>query len=121
MIRLAPMPMALVMSPENLIPPSAIIGMSYFTATSGAVVDGGHLRYPDPGDDSGGADRSRAHADLDAVGPGPDQVFGAFGGGDVAGDDLQIGEGTLDLAQGVEDVLGVAVGGIETDDVNSGL
>src|SRR5207302_6675116 len=46
------------------------------------------LRHPGAGDDPRGADRPWTHADLDAVGARRDQLVGAFGGGDVTGDDL---------------------------------
>ena len=69
----APAASALVMSPENLMPPSAITGTPARAAGRDRVGDGGELRHADAGDDARGADRRRAHADLDAVGAGLDQ------------------------------------------------
>src|SRR5438270_2694157 len=43
-----------------------------------AVVDGGHLRNPDAGDDARGANRAAADADLHRVGARVDQRFGCF-------------------------------------------
>ena len=53
--------------------------------------DGRQLRHADAGDDARGADRAGADADLDAIGAGIDQRLGAVGGGDIAGDDLDVG------------------------------
>ena len=84
----APAAMALVMSPEWRMPPSAMTGMPAGLAALAGVEDGGDLRHADAGDDAGGADGAGTDADLDGVGAGVDEVAGAFGGGDVAGDDV---------------------------------
>ena len=66
------------------------------------IHDRGQLRHADAGDDARGADRARADADLDRVGAGIDQRLRAFGGRDIAGDDLHgIGE-LLDAVDGFE-------------------
>ncbi len=85
------------------------------------VHDGGELRHADAGDDPRGADRARPDADLDGVGAGIDQRLGAFGGGDIAGDDLhRIGE-PLDPPHRVEHAARMAVGGIDDHEVDAGL
>ncbi len=87
----------------------------------GTVVDGGHLRHPDSGDDPGGADRARPDPDLDAVGAGLDQVLRALGGCDVAGNDLQGGKGIAQAAHRIENIFGMTMGRIEHDDIHPGL
>ncbi len=87
----------------------------------GAVVDRGHLRDAHAGDDAGGADGAGADPHLDAIGARFDQRLGSLGGGHVAGDDLQLREGVLDADQGVDDVSGMAVRGIEHHHVDPDL
>src|SRR5207248_9907473 len=82
--------------------------------------DGGDLGDADAGDDARGADGAGADADLDSVGAGVDQVLGALGGGDVSGDHLDV-VGFLDAADGLDDVFGVAVRGVDDDDVDVSL
>src|SRR5438034_5580909 len=53
-----------------------------------AVIDRGDLRHARARDDTRGADRARAHADLHAVGARGDELLRALGCGDVATDDL---------------------------------
>ena len=102
-------------------PPSAITGTPRLRQASTHVEDGGELRHADAGDDAGGADRARADADLDRVGAGIDQRLGAVGGGDVAGDDLgRVGE-PADLADRVEDARGMAVRGVDHEDIDAGI
>ena len=78
------------------------------------------LGHADAGDDAGRADRARPDADLDRVGPGVGQGAGAVGGGDVAGDDVDVVL-ALDPADGLDHVLAVAVGGVDDEDVDIGL
>jgi len=73
----------------------------------------------DAGDDARGADRTGADADLDRIGAGGDEIGGAIAGGDVAGDDVDV-VGGFDRAHGVDDVLRMAVGGIDDDDIDAG-
>jgi hypothetical protein len=91
---LAPAAMALVTSPEYLMPPSAMMGMP---RSGGAVGlgDGGDLGHAGAGDHARGADGAGADADLDGVGAGVDEGHGAFVGGDVAGEEVDVGEGFL--------------------------
>ena len=83
----APAAIALARSPEYLMPPSAMTGMSAFARFVRSLHDRGELRHADAGDDARRADRAGADADLDRVGAGVDQRLGRLGGGDVAGDD----------------------------------
>src|SRR6185436_13772712 len=65
---------------------------------AGDVGDRGDLRHADARDDAGGADRSGADADLDAVRARRDQVLRRLGGRDVAGDDRLGNAALLELA-----------------------
>ena len=67
MTTLAPAAIAFVMSPEYLIPPSAMMGISYLSA-SGAIKNGGNLRHSDAGHYTGGTNGTGTYALLDAVG-----------------------------------------------------
>ena len=51
-----------------------------------------HLRHAEAGRDARRAAAAGPDADLDAVGAALDQEARALGGGDVAGDDLDVGE-----------------------------
>ena len=60
--------MAFVMSPENLMPPSAIKGTCQTRVAARAHCEyGGDLGHARAGDDSRGTDRSRADANFDAI------------------------------------------------------
>ena len=87
----APAAIALVTSPENLMPPSAISGMSRFARRAAAGGDGGELRNARAGNDARGADGARPDADFDAVHAQIDQFARGFVGADVAGDQLDVG------------------------------
>ena len=85
------------------------------------IHDRGELRHADAGDDARGADRARADADLDRVGAGIDQRLRALFGGDIAGDHLHgVGE-PLDAVDGFQHARGVAVRGIDHDEVDAGI
>ncbi len=73
MMTLAPAAMALVTSPEYLMPPSAMMGMPRCLGGAVGFGDGGDLRHAGAGDHARGADGARADADLDGVGAGVDQ------------------------------------------------
>jgi len=77
------------------------------------VVDGGDLRDADAAHDTRGADRAGADADFDGMGTGLLQGQGAFGGGDVAADHIDVGIVLRDPAHHVEDALAVAVGAVD--------
>ncbi len=64
-----------------------------------------------------GADGAGTDADLDRVGAGVDQLLGGVGGGDIAGDHVDLVV-AFHLLDGIDDVLGVAVGGIDADHVD---
>ena len=117
MAQSAPAAIALARSPEYLMPPSAITGTSGFFAASAASMIGGELRHADARDDARGADRARPDADLDRVRARIDQRLGAVGGGDIAGHDLGIIGFALDARDRLEHALGMAVRGVDHDDV----
>ena len=100
-------------------PPSAMMGMPCFWAALYGLADGGDLRHAGAGDHARGADGAGADADFDGVGAGVDEGLGAFVGGDVAGEEIDVGEALLDFADGVEDARGVAVGGVDGEDVDA--
>ena len=108
------------MSPENLMPPSAISGNSGAAGRPGALADCVDLRHAGAGDDPRGADRARPDADLDGVGAALQEVAGARLGGDVAGDDRGRGEALANELQRVEHALAVPVGRVEDEDVHLG-
>jgi hypothetical protein len=87
----------------------------------GAVEDGGELGHTDPGDQAGGAGEAGPDPDLDGVGPGLGQVAEAVGGGDVAGHDLAVRPGRLELADGLDGVVRVAVGDVDDQGVDVGV
>jgi hypothetical protein len=113
-------PDALAMSPDCRTPPSAMTGTSSPLAGPDGVHDRGDLGHPHAGDDAGGADRARADAHLDRVGPGGDERLGALFGRDVPGDDVDVVTPT-NLLQGPDHVLAVAVGGVDDDHVDLGI
>ena len=119
----APATRALAMSPEYCRPPSPITGTPAARAASDGLVDRGHLRHADAGDDAGRADRARPDADLDAVGAGLDQRLGARAGGDVAADDVDLRRGRLVLQplDHLDDAARVAVRGVDEQRVDAGL
>ena len=101
----APAAIALVTSPEYLTPPSAMIGTSCRSATRAqsamAVICGTPMPATTrvvqmlPGPD----------ADLDRVDARVDERLGRLGGGDVAGDELDVRELALGRAHRVDDAL----------------
>ena len=119
MTQLAPAAMALAMSPEKRMPPSAMSGTPVPARASATLVDGRDLRNADAGDDAGRADRARADADLDGVGAGVNERACGGGRGDVAADHLQVGVVLLHPSHAVKHALAVAVGGVDDDDVHA--
>ena len=63
----APAAMALVISPEYLIPPSAMIGIPYSLATCVAVHDRCDLRNTDTGNHTGGTDGTGSDTNLNGI------------------------------------------------------
>ena len=119
MTTLPPAAMALTMSPEYFMPPSAMMGTPYLSAISAlwsmAVICG----TPMPETTRVGAYRAGAYADLDAVRAGLDEGLGALGGGDVAGYEADLGEVLLHERDAAHDVGAVAVGGVEDEGVHA--
>src|SRR5476649_1588433 len=85
----------------------------------GHVRDRGDLRHADAGDDTRGADRARADADLDRIGAVFDQGLGGGRRGDVAADDVNLREAGLDPAHAIEYALRVAVGRVDHQHVDA--
>ena len=102
-------------------PPSAIIGTPASLSAAGNVLDRGDLRHTHAGNDTRGADRARADADLDAVGTVVDQRLGSGRGGDVAADHLDLREIALDPLDAVEHALRVTVRGVDHQHVHAGF
>ena len=69
----APAAIALAMSPENLMPPSAMTGTPRFLASLRGPDDGGHLGDPDACHDPRRADRAWPHPHLHRVAPCVDE------------------------------------------------
>ena len=115
----APAAIALAMSPELVMPPSAMTGTSCRAAAETTVEDRGHLGNADARDDPRGADAPRPDAHLDGVGPGVDHRLGRRGGRDVAGDELDVAE-PLQLPHHLEHALRVAVRRVDDEDVDVG-
>ena len=86
----APAAIALAMSPEKRIPPSAITGIpvpsSASTASETAVICG----TPYAGHDTGSTDGARANAYFHRTAAGFRQAQAPCASGDVAADDLQV-------------------------------
>ena len=114
MTQSAPAAMALVMSPEYLMPPSAISGTPVSRVARATLRDGGDLRHARAADHARGADRTRPDADLDAIHAQLDQIPRAFIGRDIAGDQLHVrAVALLQVLHGVHHALAVAVRGID--------
>ncbi len=84
------------------------------------LVDRGHLRDADTGDDPRRADRTGPDPDLDAVGTRVDQRLRAFSGRDVAADDVD-GDVALQPADHLENARRVPVRGVDDQDVDAGF
>ena len=102
-------------------PPSAMTGVLVAARHRDGVENGRELRHADAGDDARGADRARPDADFDGVGAGIDQRLGAFGGRDVAGNDLHRIRQSLDARHGVEHLPGMAMRGVDHDKIDAGF
>ena len=87
----------------------------------GGFDDGGDLGNAGAGDDARGADGAGADADFEAVDAEGDEIFRAVVGGDVAGDELHFGEAMANGFDGFHDAFGVAVGGVNGEDVGFGF
>ena len=87
----------------------------------GGGIDRSKLRYADAADDARGADGAWADADLDSMGAGLSESDRRLACRDVAGNDVNLREMLDDVLRHVDDALGVAMGGIDHNDVNTGL
>ena len=85
----------------------------------GDAVDGGGLRAADGHDLLRDAGAAGAHADAQAVDAGGDEGGRLVPGHDVAADDVEVGVGLFDPLDHGELVLGVALAGVEDDDVEA--
>ena len=116
-----PAAMALVMSPENFMPPSAMTGtprfLAVFAAPRMAVIWG----TPMPATILVVQIGAGPYPYLHRVAPCVDHGTASFLGGDVPADKLDLREGALDASDRVYDVLGMAVGRVHDDDVATGL
>src|SRR5207248_356760 len=81
-------------------------GDAGFLRDAARLEDGGDLRHAHAADDPRRADRARADADFYGVYARVDEVFRRVGGGDVAGDDLDVVV-PFDLFHRVDDVFAV--------------
>ena len=110
--------MALVMSPEYLMPPSAISGTPPARVarehSAIAVICG----TPAPLHHARGADRARPDPDLNAIHAQRDQFLRAFVSRHVAGDQLHFGELALDGLHRAQYSAAVAVRGIDGEHVH---
>ena len=101
-------------------PPSAISGTPVSAGRGGAVEHGRELRHADAGDEPGRAGEARADPDLDGVGSRRREIPDAVARRDVAGDDLDIGPGALQLGHRLDRRVGVTVGDVEDERVDLG-
>ena len=85
-----------------------------------AVHDRRDLRHADTGHHTGGADGAGADTDLYGVHAGLDQSLRRRAGRHIARDHRELRERALDGADGVQDVLRVAVRGVHDDAVHLG-
>src|ERR1019366_5499476 len=85
----------------------------------GNRTDRHHLWHADAGDDARRADRARADADLHRARPRRDEGERGGAGGDVAPDDIDVGEVALDPAHALDDALAVAMRGVDDDRVDT--
>ena len=98
-------------------PPSAITGMPCLAATSAQSRMAEICGTPTPETMRVVQIEPGPMPTLTRVGAGVDQVPGGLGRGDVAGDHIDL-EALFDLPDGLDDVLRVAVGGVDDDDVD---
>src|SRR3990172_4734144 len=107
--------------PRVLDPPVRNEGDLLFRSRGGALHDRGHVGNAYPGDHPRGADRSRPHAHLHAVGSRLDDRLRSFAGPHVSGDELDVPEIFPDRPDDVDHVAGMAVGRVDAEDVHAGL
>ena len=86
---------ALGMSPEYLMPPSAMMVTPVLSAALAQSATAVSCGTPMPATITGGADGARADTDLDHIRARFDQGMGGGGGSHIARDDRQVGVGRL--------------------------
>ena len=102
-------------------PPSAITGVLAFFAASTASMMAVSCGTPTPATIRVVQIEPGPMPTLMAVGAGIDQRLRAFGGRDIAGHHLHLVGGALDAVDRVEHVLGMAVRGVDHDEIDAGL
>jgi hypothetical protein len=117
----APAAMALAMSPDRRMPPSAITGtfLPVVRSARHRVHDGGDLRHAHAGHDARRADRARADADLDRVRPARMRSMAASAVAMLPAMTWMLCT-TLDRPDRADHVLRVAVGGVDHDHIDLG-
>ena len=85
------------------------------------IGNSGNLRDANTGNDTRRADGARADTDLDSVSAVVDESLGSVTGSDVAADHLNVRVVLLNPVDAVQHALGVAVSGINAEDVNAGF
>ncbi len=102
-------------------PPSAISGTPALARRAGAVEHRRQLRHTDPRDESRRACEAGPDSHLDGVRAGGGEVGDTFAGRDVAGHDLDVRPGGLQLLHRLDRGIGVAVRDVEHERVDLGL
>ena len=92
-------------------------GHSVLRRHTGRIVHSGDLRHADTGHHTGGTDGAGADADLHAVRARLNEGAGTLCGGHVARDQLHVGIERLDAAHTLQDIMGMAVGGVQRQHV----
>ena len=103
-------------------PPDAAVGDDRHAGSfdrKAALHQGLHLRHAKAGGDAP-CSLHRPDADLDAVGAAIDQESRALGGGDVAGDDLDVGKFSAELAHRAVHDHRVPVRDVDDEQVDAG-
>ena len=78
------------------------------------------MRDADTGHDPRCANRARTNANLDGIGARIDQRLGAFDSGDISGHYLNFVRLALDARHRVEHIFGMAVSGVDDDQIDTG-
>ena len=110
--------MALVMSPEYRIPPSAMIGNVGMLGRLGRLEDGGHLRHTHSRDHPRRANRSGTDAHLHRIRAGGQQVLASFLGCHVSRNDVNVPP-SLDLADRLQHIRRMPVSTVHDQNVNA--
>lgn len=87
----------------------------------GDAVDRGGLGTADGHDLLGNAGRAGTHTDTKTVDTGSDQAGGLLASDDVATNDIEVGEGGLDVLDHLDLVHGVTLRRVEDDNVEAGI